>query len=302
MVAQAQSSHSASKVLVPRVATQVRRYGRAAVQGFGTVTARWRPLPDFLIVGTKRSGSTSLFRYLETHRQIAPLFPTSRLPMMRENQKGVHYFDSNYHHGPSWYQGHFLTSSARRRHAQLAGEASPYYLFHPLAAQRASELLPRAKIIVMLREPVERTFSHWSEQTRNGVETLSFEAALAAEQHRVGDDQQRLLAGEIGRSFPHEQQSYAAQSHYWPSLQRWLGLYGRDAVLILRSEDFYQTTQLVFDQVTSFLDIEQQNLTNVEPWNAAPKSAVADAIRAQLVDRFAPDMAHLEREVGIGWE
>jgi len=158
----------------------VRRAGRALVLGYGAATARWRTVPDFLLIGAKRSGSTSLFRYLGEHPQVAPLFPSARLlPIMREDQKGVHYFDSNSTHRLAWYRAHFRSDVARARQARalgapvITGEASPYYLFHPLAAERAAAAVPHARIIVLLREPVARTYSHWSEQRRNGGRTGS---------------------------------------------------------------------------------------------------------------------------------
>ncbi len=220
---------------------------------------------------------------------------------MRENQKGVHYFDSNFERGEAWYRGHFQTASARRAGRLLAGEASPYYLFHPLAAERAAALMPTAKIIVLLRDPVERAFSHWSEQRRNGVEVLSFADALDAETARVADAEQQLLEHRLQHSFAHEQQSYAAQSCYAASLQRWIDRYGANRVLVRKSEDFYARTQQVFDDVTEFLGIDRHVLRDVAPWNAAPKTELDPRVRARLATYLLDDAIATRDLVGITW-
>ena len=91
-----------------------RTAGRNAVRAYGIATARWRPAPEFVIIGAKRSGTTSLFRYLGEHPQVAPMFPSARrIPMMRSDQKGVHYFESNHERGSRWYRSHFRTACTR---------------------------------------------------------------------------------------------------------------------------------------------------------------------------------------------
>jgi hypothetical protein len=268
-------------------------------------TARWRPAPEFVIIGAKRCGTTSLYRYLGEHPQVAPMFPSARyMPLMRSDQKGVHYFDSNHARGARWYRSFFRTAWARKRAGQIAGEASPYYLFHPRVASLAAAEIPGARLIVLLRDPVERTYSHWSEQRRNGVETLSFEDALAAEPERLAGELERLLADPEAVSFPYEQQSYALQSEYASSIERWLRYYPVTQMLVLRSEDLYAEPQTTYDRVTKFLGLDAHTLRAPEPWNAAPRSALAAETRAALVARFAPSEARLRElvDANLRWE
>jgi hypothetical protein len=121
-----------------RVPGPVIELGRRAVRTYGRLTARLRPGPDFLIIGAKRSGSTSLYYTLLQHPGILPLFPSARLILKTVNTKGIHYFDTNYHSGQVWYRSHFPTTF-KWKHAErnfggrvVVGEASPYYLFPPL--------------------------------------------------------------------------------------------------------------------------------------------------------------------------
>ncbi len=280
------------------VGALARRAGRGAIRASGMATARWRPAPEFVIIGAKRCGTTSLFRYLGAHPQVAPLFPSARfIPMMRSDQKGVHYFDSNHERGSAWYRAHFRSGLARRRAGQITGEASPYYLFHPRVPALAAGEIPQARLIALLRDPVERTYSHWSEQRRNGVETLSFEDALAAEPARLEGELERLLRDRAAVSFPYEQQSYALQSEYVTSLERWLEYFDLGHLLVLRSEDLYADPQNTYNRVTSFLGLDEHTLANPEPWNAAPRSALADDTREALVARFAPSEQRLRELV-----
>ena len=276
----------------------VRTAGRNAVRAYGMATARWRPAPEFVIIGAKRCGTTSLFRYLGEHPQVAPLFPSARrLPLMRSDQKGVHYFDSNHARGTRWYRSHFRTERARRRAGQITGEASPYYLFHPRAASLAAQEIPDARLIVLLRDPVVRTYSHWSEQRRNGVETLSFEEALAAEPARIAGERERLLRDPNAVSFPYEQQSYALQSEYAESIEQWLEHFPKDRLLVLRSEDLYAEPQCTYERVTDFVGLRRHDLRAPEPWNAAPRDALEPETRAMLVARFAASEQRLRELV-----
>ena len=283
----------------------LRSAGRNVVRSYGMATAQWRSAPEFVIIGAKRCGTTSLYRYLGEHPQVAPLFPSARrLPLMRSDQKGAHYFDSNHARGPRWYRSHFRTAWARRRAGQITGEASPYYLFHPRVPQLAAAEIPDVRLIALLRDPVERSYSHWSEQRRNGVETLSFEDALAAEPERIAGERDRLLGEPGAVSFPYEQQSYALQSEYAESFERWLEHFPSQQMLVLRSEDLYADPQGTYDRVTTYLGLSQHRLAKPEPWNAAPRSALAPDTRHALVARFAPWKRRLRELVdpGLRWE
>src|SRR4051794_33056344 len=175
----------------------LRAAARAAVRAAGMATAGARPLPDFLIIGAKRSGTTSLHNWLLAHPDVLPLFPSARRLPLRADIKGVHFFDAAPERSVRWYRSHFPTAVGRavasRRSGGarvLAGEATPYSLHPPRAAARAAAVVPDARLIVLLRDPVERAWSHWKEQRRRGFEPLdTFEAAIDAEPGRLaGED------------------------------------------------------------------------------------------------------------------
>ncbi len=211
--------------------------------------------------------------------------------------KGVHYFDSNFDRSPRWYRSHFPTGATRRLRerrtgAAFAAEASPYYMFHPKAAERAAGELPTTHFVALLRDPVERTVSHWAEQTRNAVEVMSLADALEAEPDRIGDDAERLAAGTLQVSNAHEQQSYASQSEYGASLRRWIDAVGADRVHVVFAEEYYAAPQQVLDVITGVLGLGPVPASaEITHRNAAPRPIrVVPVVEQRLVERFAPDV------------
>jgi hypothetical protein len=287
------------------IRTGVRTGGRAIVRAGAMATADLRLDPDLIIIGVKRGGTTSLFRDLERHPAMCPLVPSARRLPLRENMKGVHYFDGDMGRSMRWYRSHFPTTITRRRRAREVGcsftvEASPYYFFHPLAASRAAEALPTTRFVVMLRDPVERTVSHWAEQTRNGVETLALDDALAAETTRVGHDAARLADGSLAESHAHEQQTYASQSEYAASYRRWLDAVGADRLAVVFSEDYYADSATTLRTITDLIGLPPLPTDGVSIHrNAAPRPGTIDPdTDAMLTERFRPDVARLAASIG----
>lgn len=280
------------------------RFGRSVITGYGMASARWRPDPDFLVIGAKRGGSTSFFFDLSAHSHVVPLFPRPDHLPKAELTKGIHYFDVNYDRGERWYRAHLPSTFARRQQERrvggpvVAGEASPYYLFHPAAARRAAVLVPGAKIIAVLRDPVQRTYSHWKERRRNGAETLDFAAALAAEDSRIGDAERRLLADAGAYSYAHEQLSYARQSEYARSLRRWYDHFPREQILVLSSEEYYADPASALATTHRFLSLSPERPAPGPVRNAASGAGIDPLLAAQLRERFAAGTSDLAALTG----
>jgi hypothetical protein len=264
---------------------------------FRLLTAAVRLLPDFIIIGAQKAGTSSLYRYLADHPLIEPAVA-----------KEVHYFDWHFHRGASWYRAHFPTVAARWRSRMqgrplLTGEASPYYLFHPHAPQRVKALVPGAKLIVLLRDPVERTISAYHHQVRAGTESLSIAEALARESDRLSEDIARLAVDASHRGFAHRRFSYMARSVYAGQLEAWLRLFPREQLLILRSEDFFERPADVFAAVLQYLGLPAARTARFPRFNAAEYDDVDPAVRAELTRYFAPHNQRLYTLLGrdFGW-
>ena len=248
-------------------------------------------------MGAKRGGTTSLWRYLDSHPGVLPTFPRA------ENIKGTYFFDERWDRGADWYRSHFPTVARRRLAERRLGyppvtfEASPYYLFHPHAPARAHQVVPDALIVALLRDPVERAFSHWKER-RNHTEDLPFVEALAAEPGRTAGVEAAMLADPSLISSAHRHQTYVAQSRYAPMLERWLDAYGSDQVLVAAAEDFYADPQAFTDQVTDRLAIPRHDLGTPEPFNAEPSADMDPVVRRHLTEMLADDITAVERLLG----
>lgn len=256
------------------------------VRTWGAATSRWRPRPDFLVLGSKRGGTTTMFRALQDHPDVAGLFPAA------QDKKSSHYYDLHHDRGDAWFRGHFPTERARRRpdgRSAITGEASPYYLFHPSAPAWVATDLPDARFVVMLRNPVDRAFSHHWDRVKNGIETLSFADAIEAEPVRLAGERERLqrLPGAISPA--HEHFSYVARGEYAGQLRTWFDVVDRDRILVIRSEDFYEQPEKLYGETLDFLGLAPFEAEAFGKLHGhADRPAVPADVRARLDEHFAP--------------
>ncbi len=226
---------------------RIQKLGYASIRRFGTLTARWRPLPDFVIIGAKRTGTTTLYRALEEHPGTRPLMP--RFAKL----KSPHYHDLHYDEGPAWYRGHFPIRWPGD--SSVRGEGNPYCLVHPLAPKRVYETSPDTLLLVCLRNPAERALSHHWDRVREGIETLSLEEAVAAEPERIAGLSEALERGDVAASDAFEHFSYVTRGHYAEQLERWLRYFPPEQLIAIRSEDLYHGGQAVMDRVYDALGL-----------------------------------------------
>ena len=287
------------KDLAPRLA---REQLRDLLVGYGERTSGRRPLPDFLVIGTKRGGTTSLWRYLIRHPLVPRLFPAW-------NTKTSHYFEDNFVRGEAWYRSHFPTSRRRaalaRKHGGPAkvGEAAPLYMYHPLAAERVAALIPGVRLIVLLRDPVERAYSHWKERRTEGVEPLGFADALAAEPARIAGEKHRLIAepGSVSTAF--DWYSYTARGRYLEHLEPWLSRFDRGQFHFLPSETFYRAPAESYARILDFIGLPPFDLGSYDVHNGRPSEGMDPGVRAGLADHYRPHNAALAERLGqsLGW-
>lgn len=261
-------------------------------------TSAFRMVPSFLIIGAQKAGTTSLHAQLVRHPQVFP-------SLIKE----VHYFDLNYERGFDWYRTFFpmrwwaSLATARSGRRAITGESSPYYLFHPHTARRVNRDLPGIPLIVLLRDPVERAYSHYQHACRLGLETHTFEEALAREEDRIGPDLEKLGSDE---NWPAEQLrhfSYRSRGIYVDQLMRWMPVYDSRRMLVLRSEDYFADPGATLARVLEFL--------RLKPWlpgvfafrNRGGYARQATPQHTELRAYFAPHNRRLAEWLGIdlGW-
>jgi hypothetical protein len=278
---------------------RILRSGRNAVRkSYGTLTAARRVLPDFVIIGTQRGGTTSLFKYLMQHPQVIGI-----------PGKEIHFFDYQFYKGVRWYKSSFPSKAKTDRQEKalrkrvITGEASPYYLFHPHAPRRMAEIIPDVKLIVLLRNPVDRALSHYHHEISIKKETLSFEEAIDREEERLNGEVEKMLTDDSYRSFNHQHFSYLSRGIYVDQLIAYERYFDQDQMLILRSEDFFSDTQTTYDRVTDFLGLERSLLRNVQPSNVGTYVRGRAALEIRLQEYFQRHNQRLYEYLGIdfGW-
>jgi sulfotransferase family protein len=249
-------------------------------------------LPDFIIIGTQRGGTTSLYNYLCAHPKIAPA-----------RVKEVHYFSVNYHKGLDWYESFFPRTRGLRR--RITGEASPYYIFHPHSPGRVLETCPDVKLIALLREPVARAFSHYRHEVALGEEPLSFGEAVAREDQRIAPDVERLTLDPLYEAHAHRHYSYVARGRYIEQMRNWTRAFPLERILVLRSEDLFTDPRKVYAETIRFLELPEHELDEYRRFNAAADTeGLAPHLRRTLEEYFRPFNRQLYRFLGrdLGWD
>jgi hypothetical protein len=189
-------------------------------------------LPSFLIIGAMRSGTTSLHRYLLEH-------PAVFLPRAKE----MHFFDDRYNLGLEWYASQFSIAGPESR----IGEATPNYMHDPVALDRISKIMPEARLVVILRNPVDRAYSHYWHNRARGREPLSFEEAIAAEPERLARSRQDR------RTY-----SYVDRGRYYEQLMMIRDRLPNAHVFVCLFDDLVRDPRSLFAGLCEFLGVDDQ--------------------------------------------
>ncbi len=266
----------------------------------GRLATSWaRPGPTFVVIGAPKSGTTSLLAYLATHPEVGVSV-----------RKEVRFFDFNYARGQGWYRAHFpsavfwLRVRLRTGRWPMVGEATPYYFAHPHAPLRVRRFDSRLKLILLLREPAARAYSHYLHARRGGYEQLSFQDAIDAEPGRLQPELERLRTDEQYISLSHFRLGYLDGSRYGEQLTRWLAAFPREQIMVVKAERLFRQPAAVMAEIGGFLGLSQIAPVEFPVRNAAryelpPREWLDDARR-----RLRADTEMLLRLLpsGTSWE
>jgi hypothetical protein len=263
------------------IPSRAKSAGREMVFKYREATWSKRVLPSFIIIGAQKSGTTSLFDYLSQHPQILP-----------SSSKEVHYFDGGlnpdvdtFKKGESWYRSHFpLERNADNN--QIAFEASPLYIFNPLAPQRISKLIPEVKLIAILRNPVERAISHYFHEKRMGREPLPIMEALEKEEDRLN----KVIAKQDYKTNEYIHYSYKTRGLYDEQLIRYSNYFSMRNILVINSENLFTQPSYALRRIFEFVGVyEDFKVNDLEPRNIGTNKMKVDPdVYEYLTDYFRP--------------
>jgi hypothetical protein len=252
-------------------------------------------LPGFLIVGGQRCGTQSLTRTLSAHPAVVS-------PVV---QGEAHYFDIAYRRGIAWYRSHFALTARARRTTRAAGvppvtfESSPYYMFHPLAPERISRDLPGVKLLVLLRDPVERTYSAHTHESELGYETEPFERALELESSRLEGEAERIKADPMYYSHSHQHHAYRTRGQYIEQLERLEEIFGRERIHVVDSREYFTDPEPIYGGVLRFLGLPADGRADFKRQNARPRSSPMPKSVCEALDQhYRPYDERLARWLG----
>lgn len=243
--------------------------------------------PNFFIIGAMKSGTTSMYEYIAEHPQFLPAI-----------QKEIDFFSIRYHLGIDWYQAHFASNPAPKQY--FTGEASTSYIDYPQVAQRIYQHYPEAKIIAVLRNPIDRAFSHYNhvQKYHSGRETRSFVDAAIAEMNwlnQLENPHIEAVDAENSEPFAYLKYGYLFRGLYVYFLQEWMSLFERSQFLILKSEDFYLQPAATMTKIYQFLDVPVHHLEQYPVYNVGSYNNKIDSELVQrLCQFFQPHNQKLE--------
>lgn len=275
-------------------------YYQRALRRWRQATERFRVLPHFIVAGAPKCGTTALYYYLLSHPQVAA-------PSKNE----IGFFSDKFQYGPDWYRSYFPTKlmmSWRARYSGkkvITGEHTPFYVMHPLAARRMADTLPDVRLIILLRDPVERAYSHYQHEFRCSHENLCFRDAIAMESQRTTEEVDRMRLEPEYHSTEYIRHAYLDQGKYCSKLERLFEYIDRNRVFIVKSEDLFERTQEVFEKVLDFLYLDSFKLKKIERVNSGeyiPLHAADPKFDSELREYFVPSNRSLYSLLGVNFE
>lgn len=251
-------------------------------------------LPDFLLLGAQKCGTSFLFGLLNGHPDVEPAV-----------LKEISYFSNFPEKGTDWYRSCFPAPARGEGGRPIrTWEASPNYLFYPDAPRRAAETAPDAKLIMLLRNPVDRAYSHYNHQASGVHEPLpTFEEALDAEEERMRPAREGAPGEEhLSVNFPRF--SYASRGMYADQIMRWRAHFPENQILVVGSEDLYADPRRTLAGVLGFLGLPAWEPGPVRrPRKKRAAAPMNPATRERLDAFFSPHNRRLYSLLGrdFGW-
>lgn len=271
----------------PRASSKSERGIRYFKHYLRMLSANKREFPSFICIGAMKAGTSSLAAWLFQH-------PNIQRPI--RTRKEINYFDIHYQKGLKWYQACFPTAKSLHE-GKITGDISPGYLFHPNAAKRISEILPDAKIIVLLRNPVNRAISHYFHEIRHKNEDLDILKAFETEESRIAPELD-YLQNHPDYSSPNLRRfSYKQRGHYSDQIQRFFQYFPKKNFLIIKSEDLFQNPEGNIKEVYKFLNVD----FNYIPLDVIPRNVnkypdeVPNEVITYLKNYFSQHNSNLDK-------
>jgi hypothetical protein len=244
------------------------------------ITGFIRVIPDFLVIGAKRCGTTSLYQHLPEHPCIS-----------KSPHDNMGFFNDNFHLGVNWYKSFFPTTFTRKKIKSkfgdfLAFDVTTKYMEEESTANNVYQTKPNMKIIIILRNPVDRAYSQYHLSVRQTAERRSFEDVVEENMNRLNKESHEHY--EIKPKFSAKEDNYLKKGLYALQLRYWLKIFPRENILIVSTEEFESNQQIIYNKIFEFLNISKFEVKNTKKMQKGNYPPIKSETRNLLLDYFRP--------------
>jgi len=244
------------------------------------ITGFIRVIPDFLVIGAKRCGTTSLYQHLPEHPCIS-----------KSPYDNMGFFNDNFHLGVNWYKSFFPTTFTRNKIKSkfgdfLAFDVTTKYMEEESTANNVYQTKPNMKIIIILRNPVDRAYSQYHLSVRQTAERRSFEDVVEENMNRLNKESHEHY--EIKPKFSVKEDNYLKKGLYALQLRYWLKIFPRENILIVSAEEFESNQQIIYNKIFEFLNISKFEVKNTKKMEKGNYLPMKSETRNLLLDYFRP--------------
>lgn len=245
-------------------------------RGLSGITSSFRVLPDFIIIGAKRCGTTTLYENLAEHPCIE-----------KSSHDNIGFFNDNFHLGINWYKSHFVTINKKNEIMKKFGKFATYdvttsYIRNPELAIKIKTKIPNSKIIAILRNPVDRAFSEYNENKKNKSNIDSFEKIVIEELNeysKISNNEINLIIKKL---------NLVGKGLYQKQLKKWFEVFSKESILILSTEEFENKPDITYSKIFHFLELPEYQVKNTKKFNKNSYPKMDDKIRKKLEEFFEP--------------
>ena len=254
------------------------------------ITGPLRVLPDFIIIGSMKCGTTSLYYDICEHPCVSPAAYDE-----------IGFFDSNFHLGLNWYRSMFPTKRRiedirRKEGVAITGEDTPFYFWNPVAAKRIQKLLPNIKLITILRNPIDRAYSEYQDVVSSESNSPSFETFIENEINTRRKDSS-LITEENFEIF-NQKNSYLLKGIYVDQLKIWAGLFPKEQIFTLSTENLNSEPITALESVFQYLNLPDYKIKNIQRQKQKKYVPMNSQTRKILIEFFKPHNERLFKFIG----
>lgn len=228
---------------------------------------------NYLIAGVQKSGTTTLNHCLSQHTDICTY-----------TDKEVHFFDQE----ELDYAAYHAKFDPKEN--QIIGEATPIYLYWQNCLERIKAYNPNIKLVILLRNPVDRAYSHWQMTRNRGLEPLSFRDAIYLEQERLEN---------LGENGQHRYFSYLDRGNYATQIKNLFRLFDKEQIQFIKADDMFDDIEVVLFKLFNFLQVPYQAVDTAAKHLGDYEGSLDPVIRNQLIRYFEDEI--LETESLLKW-